>query len=152
MIELTLPWPVSATRYWRSFVPKGHRRAIVVLSDEAKLYKRQVQEIAIMSGMRDCFSGRVLVEVKLFPALPQDAARRMRKLGDGWDDSVRSIDLDNALKVTIDALKEIAYHDDKQVWRLVAERMEPVGEACAVVTVSAIELQRVQPDLWGNAA
>ncbi|MDE2097789.1 MAG: RusA family crossover junction endodeoxyribonuclease [Patescibacteria group bacterium] len=152
MIELKLPWPVSANRYWRSFVPKGHRRAIVVLSDEAKLYKRQVSEIAMVSGMGKCLEGRVLVEVKLFPAHPQDAARRMRKLGERWDDTVRSIDLDNALKVTIDALKGIAYHDDNQVWKLSAQRMEPIGEACAVVTVSKIEREQLQPDLWGNAA
>ncbi len=147
MIELRLPWPVSANRYWRSFVPKGHKRAIVVLSDEAKLYKRQVSEIAMVSGMGECLEGRVLVEVKLYPALPQDAARRMRKIGEGWDDTVRSIDLDNALKVTIDALNGIAYRDDKQVWKLTAQRMEPIGDACAIVRILEIQPEPMQPRL-----
>lgn len=138
VITFTLPYPVSSNRYWRSYVPKGHRRAIVVLSDEAKSYKSQVGWIAKTSGLRNPFMGRVHVHVELFPAKPMDAEKRMRKLGDGWDDNVRSIDLDNALKVTIDALKGIAYADDRQIWRLTAERMEPDGEARAVVGVAPI--------------
>jgi len=66
----------------------------------------------------------------------------MRKLGEGWDDNVRSLDLDNALKVTIDALKGIAYVDDAQVWRLSAERMEPDGEARIEVSVRPIAVQQ----------
>ncbi len=143
-VTVKLPWPVSANRYWRSFVPRGHKRAIVVLSDEAKSYKTEVAYLARAAGMRTPEPGRVQVECKLYPALPRDAARRMRKLGYGWDDSVRSLDLDNALKVTIDALKGIAYHDDRQVWRLTAERMEPVGEPCMVVRVTPIDHEQPQ--------
>jgi len=150
MIELRLPWPVSANRYWRSFVPRGHKRAIVVLSDEAKLYKLQVHEIAIVSGLRECLAGRVHVDVQLYPGLPKDAVKRMRKHGEGWDDTVRSIDLDNALKVTIDALKGIAYHDDNQVWKLTAQRMEPEGEACAVLRISEITLIQKQQTIFGD--
>lgn len=138
MISLTIPYPVSANRYWRSFVPRGHKRAIVVLSDEAKAFKSEVGWIAKAAGIRAPFDGRVAMTIKLYPGLPQDAAKRMRKLGDGWDDRVRSIDLDNALKVLIDSLKGIAYADDKQVWRIAAERMEPDGQARAVVTVEPI--------------
>lgn len=147
MKTVTLPWPVSANRYWRSFVPKGHKRAIVVLSDEAKSYKSAVGDIARAAGIEAQTEGRVHVECKLYPALPKNSARRMRKLGDGWDDNVRSLDLDNALKVTIDALKGIAYADDKQVWRLTAERMEPVGEACMVVTITPIFREQLQGSL-----
>lgn len=138
MITLTIPYPVSANRYWRSFVPRGHKRAIVVLSDEAKSYKSEVGWIAKSAGIPAPLSGRVAMTIKLYPGLPKDAEKRMRKLGDGWDDGVRSIDLDNALKVLIDSLKGIAYADDKQVWRIAAERMEPDGQARAVVTVEPI--------------
>jgi len=138
MITLTIPYPVSANRYWRSFVPRGHKRAIVVLSDEAKSYKSEVGWIAKSAGIPAPLSGRVAMTIKLYPGMPQDAAKRMKKLGDGWDDGVRSIDLDNALKVLIDSLKGIAYADDKQVWRIAAERMEPDGQARAVVTVEPI--------------
>lgn len=144
---LTIPYPVSANRYWRSFVPRGHKRAIVVLSDEAKAFKSEVGWIAKAAGIRAPFDGRVAMTIKLYPGLPQDAAKRMRKLGDGWDDRVRSIDLDNALKVLIDSLKGIAYDDDKQVWRIAAERMEPDGQARAVVTVEPIVVMQRQLEI-----
>jgi len=139
---IRLPWPVSANRYWRSFVPRGKSRAIVVLSDEAKSYKSQVGWIAKSQGMRDPLLGRVHLIFHLFPSMPKDAEKRLRKLGEGWDDNVRSLDLDNALKVTIDALKGIAYVDDAQVWRLSAERMEPDGEARIEVSVIPIPVQQ----------
>ena len=50
MITLTLPYPVSANVYWRSFVPRGHSRAIVTLSDEAKAYKAAVGKLVREAG------------------------------------------------------------------------------------------------------
>ena len=147
MIEIRLPWPISANRYWRSFVPRGHKRAIVVISEEAKAYKAQVWHMAKNASIHVPAEGRVQVDCQLFPALPVDAEKRMKKFGDRWSDSVRSIDLDNALKVTIDALKGIAYRDDKQVWKLSAQRMEPIGEACIVVRISEILPEPVQQRL-----
>jgi crossover junction endodeoxyribonuclease RusA len=147
VISFAIPYPVSANRYWRSYVPKGRNRAIVVLSEEAKSFKSQVGWVAKTAGLRNPMQGRVHVYVALYPAKPQDAERRMRRLGDGWDDNVRSLDLDNALKVTIDALKGIAFEDDRQVWRLTAERMEPDGEARAVVGVAPIPVESRQMEL-----
>lgn len=143
---LTLPWPVSSNRYWRSFVPKGHKRAVVVLSDEAKAYKREVGWLAKAAGMRPV-RGRVHLDCRLYPALPLDAAKRMRKHGEAWHDTVRSIDLDNALKVTIDALKGIAYVDDAQVWKITAERAEPDGRARLVVCIEPIDVETMQEAL-----
>jgi hypothetical protein len=60
-IRLTLPYPVSANRYWRSFVPRGHKRAIVTLSDEAKSYKSQVGWMCKQAGIRKPITGRVHV-------------------------------------------------------------------------------------------
>lgn len=146
-MRLSIPYPVSANRYWRSYVPRGHNRAIVVLSEEAKSYKSEVGWLAKAAGLRAPLGGRVNVHIELYPAMPQDAAQRMRKLGEGWDERVRSIDLDNALKVTIDALKGIAYEDDRQVWKLSAERMEPDGQARAVVTVEPIVVVSKQTEI-----
>ena len=64
-ITLVLPWPVSANRYWRSFVPRGHQRAIVTLSDEAKAYKQEVGWLAKAAGVKSPFQGRVAVSLKL---------------------------------------------------------------------------------------
>jgi len=137
-ITLVLPWPVSANRYWRSFVPRGHQRAIVTLSDEAKAYKQEVGWLAKAAGVRKPIPGRVSVDVRLYPLRPADWAKRAAKDPLCWDDTVRCIDLDNARKVLYDALKGVAFEDDKWVRKDSAERMEPDGDARVVVTVRRI--------------
>jgi len=137
-ITLLLPWPVSANKYWRSFVPKGQTRALVVLSDEAKAYKVKVKAIARAAGISTPITGRVELDVRLYPARPKDWVKRAQRDPGGWDNTVQSIDLDNALKVTIDALKDNVIEDDRFVWRIEAERMEPSGEARMVVTVRSL--------------
>lgn len=138
MITLTLPYPVSANVYWRSFVPRGHSRSIVTLSDEAKAYKATVGKLVRAAGIRAPLAGRVAISVQLFSARPQDWARRARKDPTAWDDDVRCIDLDNANKVLLDSLKGLAIEDDKWVRKLWSERMEPDGEARVVVTIAQL--------------
>ena len=140
MIALVLPWPVSANRYWRSFVPRGSRRAVTVVSPEAEQYRHEVAIAHARSyGTRKPMSCPVAVSVSLYPARPKDWAKRRKVEGPNWHASVRSIDLDNALKVLIDALKGIAYDDDSQVWRIDATRCEPDEHgARVVVTVDAM--------------
>ncbi|OWQ92018.1 hypothetical protein CDN99_06580 [Roseateles aquatilis] len=133
MIELVLPYPISANRYWRSFVPRGHQRAIVTLSDEAKAYKQDVGWKIRQAGVRQPIAGRVAVAIDLYPQRPQDWERRQRKLGDAWDDGVMCIDLDNANKVLLDSLKGFAFDDDKWVRELRSRRMEPDAQGARVV-------------------
>ena len=152
MITLTLPYPVSANVYWRSFVPRGHSRAIVTLSDEAKAYKATVGKLVRAAGIVRPITGRVAVTVQLYPARPQDWARRARKDPMAWDDDVRCIDLDNANKVLLDSLKGLALDDDKWVRRLSAERMEPDGAARVVVIIEALsQAASPQADLLAAA-
>lgn len=152
MIILTLPYPVSANTYWQSFVAPGARRAIVHLSNEAKAYKRDVGKLCQAAGIRAPLAGRVAIGVQLFPQRPQDWARRARKLGETWDDDVRCIDLDNANKVLLDALKGIAFEDDRWVRRLQAERMEPDEHgARVIVAIEQIVMPVVQGDLLAAA-
>lgn len=145
MITITLPYPISANRYWRP-VPIGKHITIVPTS-EAKAYKRDVRLIVRQSGVRDVMAGRLRVHVQLYPARPQDWERRARKDPMNWDDDVRCIDLDNARKVLYDAMKDVVFLDDKQVWQDSAERMEPDGEARVVVTVSRVVRHSPQPTL-----
>ena len=148
MILLTLPYPVSANRYWRSFVPPGGNRAITHVSREAEVYKRDVLQIALAQGLTHPLEGRIAMAVRLFPARPQDWARRARKLGACWDDDVRCIDLDNANKVLLDALKGVAFEDDRWVRRLQAERMEPDEHgARVIVAIERIAVPVVQGSL-----
>lgn len=151
-ITATLPYPVSANRYWRSFIPRGGTRAIVVLSDEAKAYKLKVGWILKAAGLRTPIKGRVTIHVKLYPNRPQDWQSRQRKQGPSWDDSVQCIDLDNANKVLLDSFKGVAIEDDKWVRRLLSERMEPDGEGRVVVTITPMPVEQLQVDLLGAAA
>lgn len=153
MIRITLPYPLSANRYWQSFVPKGATRAIVHLSTEAKAFKKAVVQAAFAAGIKDPIAGRVGVAIRLYPHRPQDWQTRMRKLGAAWDDSVQCIDLDNASKVLIDALKGAAFEDDRWVRALVLERMEPDEHgARAEVTIEALAVEQPQQDLLGAVA
>jgi crossover junction endodeoxyribonuclease RusA len=145
MLTVTLPWPVSANVYWRTRVVKGV--AMTYVSAEAKAFKQHVGWLLKAAGCVQPIEGRVAVALTLYPHRPQDWQKRQRKLGESWDDGVRSIDLDNAIKVTLDAMKGVAFVDDVWVRRITAERAEPDGEARLVVTISAIAMPQPQTAL-----
>lgn len=111
-MKLVLPYPVSANRYWRSVVvqrrdgPKKPR-AVTFVSEEAKAYKQECAWRAKAAGCRVPEQGAVELRIALVPK------NRV------------CMDLDNALKVTIDALKGIVYGDDAQVFKITAERRDP---------------------------
>jgi crossover junction endodeoxyribonuclease RusA len=111
-MRLILPYPVSANRYWRTVV--AHRRdgpkkprALTFVSEEAKAYKQEVRWRAKVAGCRDPIAGLVELRILLVPK------NRI------------CMDLDNALKVTIDALKDVVFDDDSQVFKITAERRDP---------------------------
>jgi crossover junction endodeoxyribonuclease RusA len=142
-LTLTLPYPLSANRYWRPVRIGKH--ITIVPTKEAKAYRADIAARCCAAGIVAPLVGRVHVDVKLYPARPQDWQRRMRIDGAAWDDTVRCIDIDNANKVLLDALKDVAIEDDKWVRRLSSERMEPDGEARVVVTIT--EMATAQPQM-----
>lgn len=137
MITITLPYPLSANRYWRP-VPIG-KHITIVPTKEAKQYRKDVAALCAAAGIRAPLSGRVSVAVQLYPHRPLDWQKRQRQHGAAWDDTVQCIDVDNANKVLLDALKGVAIDDDKWVRRLTAERMEPDAQpARVVVTITPL--------------
>lgn len=151
MIRITLPYPLSANRYWRP-VPIG-KHITIVPTKEAKQYRKDVAALCSAAGIRTVLAGRVAIDVQLYPHRPLDWQKRQRQHGATWDDTVQCIDIDNANKVLLDALKGVAIEDDKWVRRLTAERMEPDGgEARVVLTITPLALPVVQGDLLGAAA
>lgn len=98
-MKLTLPVPPSANRYWRTF--RGHS----VVSAEAKAYKIDAAWMAKAAGITEPLAGDVALTVRWY---------RERKSGD----------LSNRLKILEDALNGIAYNDDSQIVRIVAERYD----------------------------
>lgn len=149
-ITLNLPYPLSANRYWRPVKLGAH--ISIVPTKEAKQFRAEIVALCRRQGVVAPITGRVHVDVQLFPARPLDWQKRMRLNGAAWDDTVRCIDIDNANKVLLDALKDVAIEDDKWVRRLTAERMEPDGEARVVVTITAIPTVQPQPGLFAEAA
>lgn len=138
MIELTLPYPISANRYWRPVKLGAH--ISIVPTKEAKAYAKEVACHAHLQGVRRPIPGRVAIEIDLYPNRPQDWAKRARLNPTTWDDTVQCLDLDNANKVLLDSLKGIAIEDDKWVREIHARRMEPDGEARVIVRINALAL------------
>ena len=91
-MNITLPLPPSANRYWRTY--KGR----TVVSEEAKTYKVAAGWMARAAGVEP-LRGPVAVTLRVF---------RGRKAGD----------LDNKIKVCLDSLNGIAWDDDSQVVEL----------------------------------
>lgn len=145
-IIMTLPYPISANRYWRTRV--AGKLAITYVSAEAKAYKQDVAWRVKMAGIKAPIVGRVAIGVQLYPNRPQDWEKRMRRDPLTWDDTVQCIDVDNANKVLFDSLKGVAIDDDKWVRRIIAERMEPdAAGARVVVTITPLVVAVVQPEL-----
>jgi crossover junction endodeoxyribonuclease RusA len=146
-ITLTLPYPLSANRYWRTYMPKGFKAPVTVVSSDAKAYKAQVCGLAKIAGVKAPIAGRVAIDIRLYPNLPQDWQKRAKRDPMAWDDTVQCLDLDNANKVLFDALKGVAIVDDKWVRRITSERMEPDGEARVVITITPLVVHSPQPAL-----
>ncbi|AUT62901.1 RusA family crossover junction endodeoxyribonuclease [Paraburkholderia terrae] len=147
-VTLMLPYPVSANRYWRSYVVQGHVQTVV--SSEAKAYRREVAWLLKIAKIREPIFGRIALTVTLHPKMPQDARQRMRKYGDQWEDGVSCIDLDNSLKILLDALKGRVFIDDRFVWRIHAERGEPTAEAHVEVTIARVPYVQPQQSLFDS--
>lgn len=149
MTWITLPYPISANRYWRAVTIKGH--AMMVPTSEAKAYKRAVGLVVNTHGVR-CEPGRMVFHVKLFPARPQDWAKRARKDPDTWDDTVQCLDLDNCQKVLIDALNGIAWKDDKQLREIHLVRCEPDEQGSRVeILIERLVKPAIAPELFAEA-
>ena len=115
-------------------------RSVTYISDEAKAYKHQVALAALDAGAVP-IEGRVQITYTLHPHRPKDWEKRAKADPEGWEDSVQCLDLDNAQKVLLDALKGAVMQDDKWVRKIVAERGEPVDGGKLVVIVEKYKKQ-----------
>lgn len=147
---LVLPYPISANVYWRTrTVPASKGKpafASTYVSSEAKAYKEDCAWRAKAAGVREPILGRVSVSIELYPHRPLDWQKRQRLHGDAWDNDVRCIDLDNARKVLFDALKGIAFEDDRWVWHDPGMRMEPDAHGARVVVRISPYVRPVQAE------
>lgn len=127
-MKLTLPYPPSANAYWRFNRQRGYMHP----THAAKKYKDEMESIVrAQIGPRarlPMYSGPVSVSVVVYrPA--------------------RRGDLDNTLKVMLDALRGIAFVDDDQVVRITADREDDAGRPRAEVVVQPRQLAGQQTAL-----
>ena len=128
MLTLTLPYPISANAYWASRIvtPRGVKPFVsVYVTTEARKYKEQVAWLAKAAGVRAPITGRVAINIRLYPARPQDWQTRQRKLGEAWDDSVQCLFVCRDQRVL----------GGGQTLRLSAARTHPVGLTARTKTV-----------------
>lgn len=109
-MKVVLPLPPSANRYWRNF----HGR--MVKSADARQYKETVGWLLKEAGVGEIMTGPVGVSIEVY---------RERKTGD----------LDNRIKVLLDALNGIVWQDDDQVVAIHAYRFDDKDNPRAVVDV-----------------
>lgn len=112
MIEITLPTPPSANRYWRTY------RGRTVVSEDAKIYKTTVGWLA-RAAVTEPLRGDVSVTLN-------------------WHRPARRGDLDNVAKVTLDALQGIVYDNDSQIVELHAYRHDDKDNPRMVVRVAEV--------------
>lgn len=119
-IHLILPYPPSANNYWRSIMAK--KRVLVIVSTEAKHYKRA---IAIIAGakVKTPLLGWLKLEMRIY---------RPRRIGD----------LSNTIKVLEDALQGICYENDSQIVEIHTKRFDDKANPRAEVFIS----EAVQPE------
>lgn len=107
VVNLCLPWPPSANRYWRNVQGR------TLISREAKKYKQDIRVISLLEKYPMMLS-RLSVVIH---AYPPDKRRR---------------DIDNVIKVVLDALQDCGYYkDDSQIDEILIQRKNirvPGGE------------------------
>lgn len=119
MIEraITLSYPPSANRLWKK------RNGRFVASEEAKAWKLETA-YRIRSRYRIApTEGPVKIGITLKPKQNKDGSASKTRL-----------DLDNAIKATLDACNGVIWVDDKQVVEIYATIGEPVTNGGLFVT------------------
>lgn len=115
-MQVTLPYPPSANRYYRVVMGRA------VKSAEAREYLIVASAEATRQGLRPIESGDVVLTIDLY---------RPQKSGD----------VDNRIKQLADALQGIAYANDKQIKKITVERHDTDRKnPRAVVTIESAKL------------
>lgn len=116
-VIVVLPYPPSTNRYLR------HTGRGTYRTGEADRYREAAGWLAKAAGAR-LETGPVELSIMLHPRLTLKGKASKTRL-----------DLDNALKVAIDALQGVAYANDNQVQRIVLEYGAPISGGALTVEI-----------------
>lgn len=111
-MKITLDFPPSANRYYR------HNRGVTHRSEEANAYRDSVYLLWRTSGIEP-LEGLVSVSLTFY---------RPAKRGD----------LDNRIKVLLDSIQGLAYHNDSQIAEIHAYRNDDKNYPRVVVEVTEL--------------
>lgn len=111
-MKITLDYPPSANRYWR------HDRGVIHRSNEANAYRDTVALLCLTAGIEP-LQGDIKIRMSFF---------RPAKRGD----------LDNRIKIVLDALQGYAYRNDSQIAEIHAIRYD--DKLCPGVQVEITKL------------
>lgn len=118
-LNIIIPWPPSGNRYWRLFKNR------LIISRDAHDYRRALKHLSYTWKKTD-LTGRLSAEII---AHPPDKRKR---------------DLDNLLKITMDALAKTGiYDDDSQFDKICIERGTIEKDGTLVVCIKKYELLNV---------
>lgn len=98
--------------------------------ETTRRYEGKIQAAWVLAhGKR--IDGPVAVHITAYQTLPKRASKALREAvaaGKAWP--LRKPDVDNVIKIVLDALNGYAYNDDTQVVRLYADKMYTICEEC----------------------
>jgi Holliday junction resolvase RusA-like endonuclease len=118
MINLTLPYPPPTNNLYRTLILKGV--PIRVKTGRAKAFAKDVLKVCQVAGITP-YIGEVGVSLNVY---------RPRRVGD----------LDGTFKAVFDALKNLAFVDDKQIVEIHARRHEDAKNPRVEIEIKPIGL------------
>jgi crossover junction endodeoxyribonuclease RusA len=121
LIEIQLPYPVSANVYWRTF------RGITVVSPRAIEYRKSVKALCYVAGIQP-LDGDIALFLELCAKKPKKQTGKRP----------RCMDLSNAIKVAEDAMQGACFWNDSQVRKLCLEFGEPIYGGCLLVRIEQL--------------
>lgn len=134
---------------WPRFARQG-MHVQTYTPDKTRAYEQAVELAYAAAGGR-LIDGPVALQLTAYQALPKRATKAQRAAAvRGEIYPIRKPDLDNIIKIVLDALNGSAYTDDKQVVRLDARKLYTPGEPCICVAIGRSDDMPDAATVWGE--
>ena len=144
MTQFTVPGVRGKAR------PRFTRQGVVYTPAETRTYEQAVRLAYAAAGGR-MHDGPVALLLTVYQALPKRATKAQRAAAErGEIHPISKPDLDNVLKIVLDALNGAAYADDRQVVRLDARKLYTPGESRICVAFGDYDTMPTAEAVWAE--